>query len=207
VAHGQFFAQPGVFLAWGLRVGQWSAEQIAQKAVDAGFKWLALECPDEEDYVLELRQACGRHHLYFGIWEVTPTSLDVLERTKPNFWILNVESPGVQYETLLPEFRAKHPLLPAAVVTNGDFDTAPFIKANVKAIPEAYVVDNPQATPAAMVYRMRQQGYTYVFPCLGVYHDYPLANYRLAGNGWSVYSAEGMHDEDWTTAARWNGKG
>jgi len=204
-----FFNQPGVWLGWGLRTGEWTGEEIAAKVAGAGFKWVCQEFGDPNtqptpDEVAALRSACHTHGLYYGIWEVNPQNLDVLQAATPNFWGINLEHHDPIYATLLPEFRAIHPTLPACVITNDDFDPAPFIKANVRAVPEAYQNANPQATPAAMVQRTKGLGYTYVFPVLGVWNGYPLSSYVRAGDGYSVYIAEEMLEADWGTAKTWN---
>lgn len=209
-----FFSHPGVFLAWGCRSGfeiGGTIEDVVARIADSGFKWIAQEIGDPvteptADELTRLRNACRVHGLYFGIWEVKPRTLDRLVAIRPNFWILNVESDHFDYGPLLRSFRVARPKLPAAVITNCDLDPAPFIAANVKAIPEAYEVDNPVATPENMVDRCRGLGWRVVFPCFGVFHGYELARYVRAGNGWSVYLAEEMSAADFDTAKLWNGR-
>jgi hypothetical protein len=206
----QFFAQPGIFLAWGLLGGE-DPKTLVDHVADAGFKWIAQEFGDPTTQpsaaeISALRAECHARGVYYGIWQNRPRDLSILTAQTPNFWILNVESDGYDYSALIQEFRNAHPLLPAAVITNGDpiINFKPFIAANIKAIPEAYQNQDPNTTPQNMVNLMKGFGYTYVFPALGVYDGYPLSSYSRAGDGYSVYLYEGMTDADLVTAHSWN---
>lgn len=204
-----FFNLPGVFVDTGVVNNTWGdAEGLVSRCQASGVRWICLQVPDNDDQVIAaVREAMKGRGMYFGIWEWNPTSLDLLNHVKPNFWVLNVEDriAGANAAEILPEFRAQHPKLPAGIVTNCDFgDPKPWLAANIRGLPEAYQNDNPQATPLNMAYRMRKLGWHYVFPVLGCYHDYPLSNYKLDGqvNGFSVYLAEGMNPPDWQIFAQ-----
>lgn len=217
-----YFGRPGIFLAWGLDNGENSGgdrtpEQFADLIAGAGFKWAAQEfgSPDGRpdptaDALTRFRARLHQLGINFGIWERSPRTLDHVHAQHPNFWILNVEDDYFDYAPLLALFRRDHPLLPAAVVTNCGLSARPFINHNVKAMPEAYgyvAGQDPNTTPANMVNRCRGMGWKVVFPTFGVFDDTPLSAYgseRHAGDGYSVYLAEGMHDPDWTIAKAWN---
>lgn len=204
------FYVAGLLGAQGLKNGVWTPVELAQKMADSGLNWFAQEIGDSntqpsDELISEFRSECHNYGLHWGIWEVSPRSLDNYHKYKPNFWLLNVESDFWDgYGSLLADFREEHPLLPAGVVTNCDFDAKPFIKYNIKCIPEAYQNVNSNATPANMVFRAKQMGYKVVFPVLGVWGGYALSKYSRAGNGYSVYYPENMSDADWATAKIWN---
>ena len=172
MTHISLFHTPGLFLAWGLKGGDLQPESLANRAADAGFKWVCQEFGDPNtepnaDVIARLRASCHARGIQFGIWEVTPRALDRLNAIKPNFWVLNVEDDYFDYGPLLSEFRATHPRLEAGVITNCGLNADPFIAHNVKAIPEAYTQDNPNATPQNMVNRCHEMGWKVAFPCLG----------------------------------------
>ena len=206
-----FFSQRGVFVAWGLRNGTFTADQIAARVAGAKMKWITLQDPETDEEVLSLRTACRAHGLYFGISSASP-SVDHLDRYRPNFYIANIETP-FPAAPFVKAFRAKRPRLPAAVVTNfGGLDTPaqckPWIDAKFACLTECYVNDNPLATPERMEFEAVRRGWPQasVFPCLGVYHDFPASNYTdilHSPRGPSIYLAEAMTPADWVTVTGW----
>jgi len=204
------FRYPGMFFGWGIKSGDLDPVQAVNQCADAGFGWVAQEFGDSAnepspDQITQMRATCHARGLHWAMWEVAPTSLERMLAVRPNMWILNVEAPG-DYDSLLADFRLRFPLLPAAVITNGDLDPRPFITRNIKIIPECYQQDDAGATPERMTALSREMGWRLSFPCLGVYHEYPLANYVRAGDGYSIYLAEEMQVTDWALARQWNGR-
>lgn len=203
------FSEPGLFFTDGLKSVLWQPENIIDQAADSGFKWVTQEIGDPatqpDDTVLDrMKGACRNRGLKWGIWEDKPRSLDNFNKYSPDLWILNVEDDYFDYGPLLRSFRLRNLLTPAGVVTNCGLNQKPFIRWNIKAMPEAYQQDPAHLTPATMVARCKQMGWRKVFPVLGMYHAYPLANYVLAGDGYSIYITEGMQTDDWLTAVNWN---
>jgi hypothetical protein len=202
------FQTPGLFLSWGLGGGDWQPETIVAKAADAGFGWVAraLQEPCGPEVVQRLRAACKAHRLHYAAWMSQPLSLDAILADNPNMVLFNVEGPEPDAAQMLTAFRAKHPKLPAGLVTNfADLDAKPWLDHQVFCLPEAYTVDNAEATVPAQVARARQFGWpaNRIFPVLGCYHSFPFTSYEphLSGRGWSVYTAETMQEVDWTAHA------
>jgi hypothetical protein len=202
------FQTPGLFLAWGLRGGDWSPEAIVAKAAAAGFGWVAraLQEPTDPAVVQQLRAACHAHRLHYAAWMSQPLSLDAILADDPNVVLFNVEQAEPDAEEMLAAFRAKHPKLPAGLVTNFfELDPKPWLSNDVFCLPEAYTVDDAEATVPAQVARALQLGWTAdrVFPVVGCYHGFPFSDYEphLSGGGWSVYTAETLQPADWTAHA------
>jgi hypothetical protein len=83
----------------------------------------------------------------------------------------------------------------------------PYVQNKVNCMAEAYMNENPNATPAAMYARARGCGWPGAAITVGVYGGYRLVNYKQALVGypfWSVYLAETLIDEDWEVAAEIN---
>jgi hypothetical protein len=133
-----------------------------------------------------------------------PLNLDVILADNPNMVLFNVEQAEPDAGAMLAAFRAKHPTLPAGLVTNFfELDAKPWRNHRVFCLPEAYTVDNPEATVPAQVARARREfGWAadHIYPVVGCYHGFPFADYEphLTGGGWSVYTAETMQPADWT---------
>ena len=199
------FQTPGLFLAWGLGGGDWSPETIVAKAADAGFGWIAraLQEPTDPAVVQRLRAACTAHRLHYAAWMSQPLDLNAILADNPNMVLFNVEAPEPDAPKLLTAFRAKHPKLPAAIVTNfAGIVPKPWLRHDVYCLPEAYTVDDADATVPAQVARAVGYGWKaeHVFPVLGCYHGFPFTDYEphLVGRGWSIYTAETMMPIDWT---------
>lgn len=203
-----FFRNPGMFLSWELKDNHPAA--LVNRIADAGFKWIVHQYGDPVywpgQYAVEMaRETCWKRGLYWGGWSVG-VNQELLEMNRPNFWVFNVETDYTDYSATLRSIRLRHPLLPLGVVTDCGLTPAPFIRYNVKCLPECYQQDpDPQNhTPERMVARAKELGWRVVFPVLGVYHNFPLSDYRRAGDGWSVYLEGGMQPADWDTARKWN---
>lgn len=88
--------------------------------------------------------------------------------------------------------------MPHAVITN--FNTidaeraAPLIEAGFSCITEAYLGDNPQATPDNLDNDARHRGWAYTIPAFGVWNK-PLQEYQQWfgwPQGWCVYLGENV---------------
>ena len=112
---------------------------------------------------------------------------------KPSFYLANVERGDAV-------FVPRKLSIPHGVVTNfgGIEDSAKaakYLAAGYDCLPEAYTVDNPQATVSAQTYEAYRRGWKKSYCVVGVYHDFPLAQ---CGPGWnSIYLAEAMQPADW----------
>lgn len=214
------FAEPGAFGAWGLANGQYAPAQLADLLKAHGFRWFCqqvgdptVDPPDEK--LAEMKAECHKRGLKYGVWEVDPKDASAIGHHKPDFYVANCEHRDPRWAELVPLLvaAAKPTKMPLGLVTNLDIDPKPWIAGNVKVLPEAYQMPEPNGNPNAtcpnMVGQARRMGWKKVFPCVGVYDGYPLAAYSLrwAGgkdgvDGWSVYLVEGMTAADWDTASR-----
>lgn len=213
-AHVTPFQTRGLFLAWGVGNGDWTADTICARASAAGFRWVAQQLPLDPAKLQQLRDGCRTHHLLFGVWGSQPLDWNALTLTPANLVIFNIEEPAPDAGYQLVRFRAHKPHLPAGVVTNfgglpnrGERDhdllTLPWLEHGIWCLPECYTMPppqgNPQATVPAQVFQARQRGWNEksVLPVLGVYDSWPLSRYEPLPAAFAVYLAEEMQAADW----------
>jgi len=168
-------------------------------AVSRGFRWLALE---EDDYrndarIPEFVVASRARGLLAGVWQTQPTTK---VWSGIDFYIAELERP-IDTVDFARRHRVFNPTLRSAFITNLDTHGnpdyfKPLVDAGFAGITEAYVSDNPQATPEAMAFQARQVGIPDSQPCISLYegrNGHPsVADYGdlSAWPGWSVYLAE-----------------
>lgn len=194
-------------------------------AHEHGFGHLSVQW----DYVaqrplaLELRIACRAYDLTFGVWEAEPMpgtgAVAVLE-SGADHYIAQAESPR-PWQSIVDTFRWAYPKLPAAVITTfwglgaledryDAFVSLPVVEAGFKCLTEAYVVDNPNATPDNLDWiATTKLGWEVSQPAIGVYHGFPaqtyIDQYRLAAHpGYWVWLAETMLPADWDALGAFN---
>jgi hypothetical protein len=94
----------------------------------------------------------------------------------------------------------------ALVATQGGWLPAdPFLAIGVNTVMvEAYQNENPAHTPNQLAWQAKHDGWPFVIPVAGVYHDYPLSGYDLSafGKNFAVYLAEEMSEADWVELER-----
>lgn len=178
---------PGIWIAWGFaegfREGQLTPVQFAQKARAAGYRWAALE---HDDYGNAgrwgpFRHACQSEGILPGVWfteggHIADTPSDA------SFAIAECEGPG-DYEGVTAAI--KHlmlPRCPLAIITNFNVPlitpegvprpemAAPLIEAGFRCLTEAYLGDNPNATPDNLDRMARGCGWPSSQPVFGVYN-------------------------------------
>lgn len=169
----------GGFIAWGLSNGTWTTTQLAQRAKAQGYEWLALEVDDYGNAARwpDFRDKCNAHGIIAGVWVTDGWNLPM---TPPDarFVIAELESAG-DYDGIRAH---PTPTIPHAVVTNfSPFwdhgrDPQPLIQAGWFCQTEAYLGDNPNATPPNLHVAARNFGWTSSQPVAGVYNA-PLSTY------------------------------
>jgi hypothetical protein len=137
-----------------------------------------------------------------GVWMTEGANIRI---TPPDadFAIAELEGPG-DYEGIVSAISGGAiPACPKAVVTNFNIPLVdasgpnpqaakPLIQAGFACLTEAYIGDNPNATPTNMDLMGRKCGWETTSPVFGVYNA-PLtayAPYMAAFPGWSSYLAE-----------------
>lgn len=188
----------GLFVAWGMENGQFSAKPLAQEAARAGFRWLALQVEGNGRHFDAVRRACESEGVAFGLWEAEPSvgsGAGHVERAQASFYIAQAEAPQ-DWEGITHEFRLRYPALPAAVVTNfGGIEEpatcVPLLDARFACLTECYIGQNPFATPERQDFEARRRGWKSSQPVLGLYNGITYDDYTLDGLlGWSVWLAE-----------------
>ena len=199
-------------------------------AADNGFGHITVQWDyvPQRPLLGAMAAACESYGLTFGLWEANPTpgsGAQLLNDAhligaKADHYIAQAEEPK-PWADIVSDFRAVYPELPAAVVTTfwgagavppgtGDdgsnyrkADAEPIIDAGFKCLTEAYVVSNPNATPANLDWTARTHlGWPVTQPVIGVYGGYPAERYvteqQLASwPGYWVWLAETMTRDDW----------
>lgn len=137
-----------------------------------------------------------------GVWMTEGANIR-LTPGDAEFAIAEMEGPG-DYDGVIAAINAGTiPTCPKAIVTNFNVPLVdasgpnpqackPLIDAGFECLTEAYMGDNPSATPPAMDFTGRQCGWTTTSPVFGVYNE-PLTTYSpymAAFPGWSAYLAE-----------------
>jgi hypothetical protein len=69
------FELPGMYVAWGLKSGQWTSNQLIDAAKSRGYGWVCLETDDfENDARIDALVASGRAvGIKVGAWETNPS--------------------------------------------------------------------------------------------------------------------------------------
>ena len=178
----------GVLVAWMFENGQFTTHQFAQKASTAGYAWAALELDDYNNAPRwpDFSWECRQKGVIPGIWVTEGAAIN---RTPADaeFAIAELEGPG-DYDGIIAAIDGKTlPSCSLAVITNFNVplvsqqgvpqpDKAkPLIDAGFTCITEAYLGDNPQATPDALDRAARVLGWGTSQPCFGVYNSPPSA--------------------------------
>ena len=182
----------GVFITDGWRRSNWQPVLIAARIAAAGFTWAATQADDTPDGIgPAFVQAMHARDLRAGVWEPrvdygTPARV----AQGYDFYIGQVEGPG-QYDRLvasLAAFRAAHPTMPAACVTNfgglDDQNVRPLIEAGFACITESHVRESVGTTIEAQLdYARRVLGWPDPQPMIGLGAGATRADYP----GWETY--------------------
>lgn len=191
-------------IAWGLANGQFTPAQLAQRASAAGYEWIALELDDEEtgpynraiwpQFVAECEERGVLHGCWFtegGNIRQTPGDAKLA--------IAEMEGPG-DYSGVISAINDDAlPSCPLAICTNFNVPltspsgapqpgaAAPLIDAGFTCLTEAYLGDNPNATPDRLDWTASRLGWPGTQAVAGVYNappsayaqwaDWPLADY------------------------------
>lgn len=176
--------------AWGFATGQWTPLQFAQKAKAAGYEWAALEWDDDETGPYnrkiwpQFKTECQTHDLLGGVWFTAGGNIIHTPADAP-FAIAELEGPG-DYDGLILAIDGKYlPSCSIAVCTNFNLPlvnaagipqpekAAPLISAGFACLTEAYLGDNPSATPDRLDFTAKQLGWSTSQPVFGVYNAPP----------------------------------
>jgi len=174
-----------------------------------GYKWAALEFDDYGNDQIwgPFRLSCQAEGIMAGVW-LTEGAHVSLTPADSQFSIAEIEGPG-DYDGVVAAINAGTiPACPKAVVTNfnhplytdgtpaGDAAAqaaaAVLINAGFECQTEAYIGDNPNATPTNLDSYGRFLGWPGTQPVFGLYNAPMTAYdpYKGAFPGWSVYLAE-----------------
>jgi hypothetical protein len=210
-------------------------DRLADQLAASGFSWIALQLhqglaarPVDARWLRAFR-ARG---LAVGGWGIEKThpvwearlAARLLDRNGLDFYIANAEAP---YKTdaggrwgrsaaFTRAFRAREPVLPAALVTYGaascacvlPIDFAAWRRAGFAFLPEAYYNEFPGYRPARTIAHALRAGWrrSQVHPVIGVYHRFPASRYvpllrRLGIHGFSVFLADAAQPSDYRALA------
>lgn len=202
---------PGLLVGWGLTNGQFTPASLARKAAEFrhkwapdGIKWLALQ----EDFVNDsngirnadlivpfVREARARG-IAAGVWQTNPR---VQLWSGLDFYMAELERP-IDTAAFAQLHRSWNPRIPSSFISNLDTHGnpdyfKPLVAAGFTAFTEAYLSDNPQATPERMDFTARQVGIPVSYPGPSLYagrNGHPtLDSYDLSRwPGWAGYLAE-----------------
>lgn len=226
-----FWDRPGLFIAWGLYNGGRTfpgsePHTIAQKAADAGFKWVALQWEPQgnRERAAGLREELKKRGLDFVVWEAYPSVGS--GNTAVNAWnadayIAQAEEPQ-PWSGIVATYTVGKP---AAVVTTfaglgaveGGYDPSiakPVVDAGWACFTEAYTNENVQWTPDRLNFTgVNQLGFPSTRPVIGLWEGMqgrlPASTYVNALNlgnyaGYAVWLAETMVDSDWISLGSFN---
>jgi hypothetical protein len=208
------------------------AETVAGWLEAAHFTWIAMHIDDvgtldwtDPTWIPTMRA----HGIKVGIWGVE--GLDpiagaavadfALQLYGLDFYVADAEAPyeGKRRSTgwerssmFVRAFRAMQPTIPAALVTLGaakapyvlPIDFAAWRHGGFDLLPEAYYNQYKGYRPDLTVAHAQRAGWplTAVHPVIGVYHDYPAANYvpllqNLGTQGFAVFLGDQMTPADY----------
>lgn len=191
-------------------IGDWTPSSVIGriKARPEGFKWVAVQ---QEDTPIEIRAEiigeCHRLGMMCGVWESAVDFGTPAQAAEGfDFYVGQVEGPGqhARLAASLAAFRAAHPDMPAACVTNtGGFESEPgitpaqkarpFIDAGFACIAESHVKEEGgDHTEARLDYIQRVLQWPAPQPMAGLGMGATLSDYPTLRNhaGWSVFAAE-----------------
>lgn len=171
---------------------------FAQKAYAAGYRAAAMELDDFGNAArwTEFRDACFAHGIRAGVWFTNGGNI-ASSPSDAAFAISELEGPG-DYLGIMNALGSL-PDCPRAVITNFNAPLVdangipqpeaarPLIDADFWCLTEAYMGDNPNATPDNLAFRASQLGWKTAQPVYGVYNAPLPAN---AAGGYGVYLAE-----------------
>ena len=194
------FETKSVLGTYGMMNGDLRAAALVVRAKQAGYTTVFGQFTlGNEVWLADLHDCCHVAELTFGLWDATPSPqrVRVLADYKPALVMLESEGTVTDWAGIVSALEQTLPCAPRAVITNmSGLDDAVLQAAGFVLMPECYQQDNPNATPANLDRDARARGYQVVVPCVGVYHNYPLAGY-LPLDSFCVYAAEYMSDADW----------
>jgi hypothetical protein len=108
----------GVHVAWGLKSGQWTPQQLADVISRSSVQWAALEvnpAVENEQYVVPFRDALHQYGRRFGIWErddvqksyegrFVDHAVALCKKYAPEFYGADIEAFPIQEPTFPTEF-------------------------------------------------------------------------------------------------------
>lgn len=184
-------------VAWMFENNQFTERQFAQRASMEGYAWAALELDDYRGdlHWPDFKWECESHGIIPGVW-VTEGYNVIHTPGDSAFAIAECEGPG-DYEGIVNAINEDRlPNCSLAIITN--FNTplttpaaaAPLITAGFSCLTEAYLNENPNATPDNLDRMARNLGWPTSQPVFGVYpvggnpvpsyaqwHDWPGVEY------------------------------
>lgn len=180
-----------------------SVWEFSTWAAKQGYRWAALELDDHSNAPRwsDFRQACHNVGMLAGPWFTEGGNVS-LTPVNADFTIAEMEGPG-DYDGIIASIPSL-PNIPRAIVTNfgtplsdaqGKYHpekAKPLIDAGFRCLTEAYMADNPQATPDRLDFTAKQLGWPSSQPVFGVYGEKKLSAYSewFDWSGWSVYLSE-----------------
>ncbi|MGH3000203.1 MAG: hypothetical protein ACRDNM_12980, partial [Gaiellaceae bacterium] len=211
-------------------------ETVARWLTSAHFTWIAFHVDDvgtldwTNQHWLDVMRANGIEVGAWGAEGLNPIAsaaiADLAIRTYGfDFYIADAETPYMgkrdsaawnRSANFILAFRALQPTIPAALVTLGAAKPPYVLPMNFPAwrnggfelLPEAYYNQYPGFRPDLTVAHAERAGYSLsdVHPVIGVYHNYPAANYvpllqNLGTHGFSVFLGDYMTPADYTALA------
>jgi len=211
-------------------------ETVARWLTGAHFTWVAFHVDDvgtlewTSAHWLEVMRANGIEVGAWGAEGLDPIAsaavADLAVRTYGfDFYIADAEGPyegkraSIGWDrspTFVRAFRALQPTIPAALVTLGaakapyvlPIDFGAWRNGGFELLPEAYYNQYPGYRPDLTVAHAQRAGWSLVdvHPVIGVYHDYPAANYvpllqNLGTRGFSVFLGDDMKPADYNALA------
>ena len=166
-------------VAWMFQNGQMTPRQFAQKASVEGYAWAALELDDYSNasrwplFKFEYKS----HGILPGVWLTVGGNLYQTPADAP-FAIAECEGPG-DYEGIVNVINGAGagPLPDCSLAICTNFNTPlttraaaqPLIDAGFTCLTEAYLNENPNATPDALERQARDLGWPTSQPVFGVY--------------------------------------
>lgn len=211
-----------VYVAWGLSSGQFSVDQIANKAQQAGCRAVALEItPENDGFHVPLKVALHARGIAYIVWEASyQTSIDKtiasVCRYVPDAYLADIEE-KFDAKTWVPQFDAVFPDLPRALCATGGGletvdDAAPWIE-NWDCCMQDYVVHGTNMDEA----HGENFAYWRSFPVNAAgFHHFPVIEVEAEGSPtlaaqaasvapWKgavgIYTIEYLTDQDWQALA------
>lgn len=211
-----------VYVAWALATGQFTVDQIANKAQKAGCRAVALQItPENDTFHAPLKVALHARGIEHIVWEASyQTSIDKtiasVQKYGPDAYLADIEI-KFDAKTWVPLFDAAFPDLPRALCATGGGletpeDAAPWIK-NWDCCMQDYIIHGPNMTPD----HGENFAYWRQFPINAAgFHHFPVIEVEAEGSPslaaqaslvapWKgavgIYTAEYLNDQDWEALA------